>query len=300
MRGTLVGIFNLLFVLAAAPLLDGIMRQVKARIQSRRGPSIFQTYYDLGKLMVKDDQAGVNNTIFSATPIVCFASVLLAALFIPMGGVVPLGFAGDTLVLMYILTMGSLCVCLGGMSSGSPYAYVGVSREVMTLMVVEPVMVMSLIASAIKAHSLMLTECIRQPLATGPSLSFIICGAAFFLALQPELAKIPFDQAEAEQEIMEGPLIEYSGRKLAMLKWSFYSKQIVLIALFSEWFLPWPVLQNLPLRILCTVLKVFVIAVLVEVIAQVFPRLKIAQSMRYFVSVNAFALSGLMLAVIGL
>ena len=300
MRSVLVGIFNLLFALAAAPLVDGILRQVKARLHSRRGPSIFQTYLDLGKLMVKDDQAGANNTIFSLTPIVCFASVLLAALFIPMGGVVPLGFAGDTLVLMYILTIAPLCVCLGGMASGSPYAYVGVSREIMTLMVVEPVMVMSLIASAVKAHSLMLADCIRQPLGTGPTLSFIICGVAFFLALQPEVAKVPFDQAEAEQEIMEGPLIEYSGRKLAMLKWSFYSKQIVLITLFTEWFLPWPALESLPLRMLCTVLKVLVVAVLVEVIAQVFPRLKISQSMRYFVSVNAFALSGLMLAVIGL
>ncbi len=233
MRNIVVGIFSLLFVLAAAPLLDGIMRQVKARIHSRRGPSIFQTYFDLGKLMIKDDQRGANNLIFSIMPIVCFASVLLAALFIPMGGVVPLGFAGDTLVLMYILTIGPLCLCLGGMASGSPFSYIGVSREVMMLMVVEPVMVMSLIASAIKAHSLMLVDCIRQPLTGAPSLSFIICGAAFFLALQPELAKIPFDLAEAEQEIMEGPFIEYSGRKLALLKWSFYSKQIGLITRFT-------------------------------------------------------------------
>jgi len=295
-----VGVFNIVFVLLAAPLFDGVMRQVKARIHSRRGPSILQTYFDLGKLMVKEDQLAVNNFIFSVTPIICLGSVLLAALFVPMGGVVPLGFAGDTLVLVYVLTMGPICLCLGGMASGSPYAYVGVNREIMMLMVVEPVMAISLIASAIKAHSLMLADCIRQPLTGAPSFSLAICAVAFFLALQSVLAKVPFDLPEAEQEIMEGPLIEYSGRKLAMLKWSFYCKQIVLLTLFMEWFVPWPAVGSLPLRIVLTLVKVLAGAVLVEVIAQVFPRLKIAQSMRYFVSVIAVALTGLMLAVMGL
>jgi formate hydrogenlyase subunit 4 len=295
-----VGVFNIVFVLLAAPLFDGMMRQVKARIHSRRGPSILQTYFDLGKLMVKEDQRAVNNFIFNVTPIICLGSVLLAALFIPMGGVVPLGFAGDTLVLVYVLTMGPICLCLGGMASGSPYAYLGVNREIMMLMVVEPVMAISLIASAIKAHSLMIADCIRQPLTGTPSFSLAICAVAFFLALQSGMAKVPFDLPEAEQEIMEGPLIEYSGRKLAMLKWSFYCKQIVLLTLFMEWFVPWPAVSSLPLRIVLTLVKVLVGAVLVEVIAQVFPRLKIAQSMRYFVSVIAVALTGLMLAVMGL
>jgi NADH:ubiquinone oxidoreductase subunit H len=178
-----VGVFNIVFVLLAAPLFDGVMRQVKARIHSRRGPSILQTYFDLGKLMVKEDQLAVNNFIFSVTPIICLGSVLLAALFVPMGGVVPLGFAGDTLVLVYVLTMGPICLCLGGMASGSPYAYLGVNREIMMLMVVEPVMAISLIASAIKAHSLMLADCIRQPLTGAPSFSLAQAGHAEVVVL---------------------------------------------------------------------------------------------------------------------
>ena len=300
MQNLAVGVFSVLFVLLAAPLLDGVMRQVKARIHSRQGPSILQTYFDLGKLMIKEDQRAANNTIFSLAPIVGFGAVLLAALFIPMGGVIPLGFAGDALVLLYVLTMGPICLCLAGMASGSPYAYVGVNREIMMLMLVEPVIAISLIASAVKAHSLMLADCIRQSLTGTPSYSLVICAVAFFLALQPEMAKVPFDLSEAEQEIMEGPLVEYSGRKLALLKWSFYCKQIVLLTLFVEWFVPFPAVVSLPLRIVLTLVKVLIGAVLVEVIAQVFPRLKIAQSMRYFVSVIAFALTGLMLAVIGL
>jgi formate hydrogenlyase subunit 4 len=295
-----VGIFNVIFVLLAAPLLDGILRQVRARLHSRKGPPVLQTYYDLAKLMVKEDQRAVNNFLFNAAPVACLGAILLAALFIPMGGAVPLGFAGDALVLVYILTIAPVCMCMGGMASGSPYAYVGVSREVMLLMMVEPVLAVTLIATAIKTHSLVLVNCIDRYASGPPDISLIICTIAFFLALQPEVSKVPFDLAEAEQEIMEGPMVEYSGRKLALLRWSMFSKQIVFFSLLAGGFLPWPKTGSLLLNIAITIVKVLIIAVLVEVIAQVFPRLKINQAIRYFAIVIAVALTGLILAVLGL
>ena len=300
MRNTAIGVFNILLVLVASPLVDGILRKVRARIHSRQGPPVMQAYYDLAKLMVKEDQRGANNFVFNAAPVACFGCVLLAALFVPMGGIVPLGFAGDILVLIYILTMAPVCMCLGGMASGSPYAYVGVNREIMLLMVIEPVLAVALITTAIKAQSLVLANCIDRYAAGLPDISLIIGAIAFFLILQPEFGKVPFDLAEAEQEIMEGPLIEYSGRKLALLKWSMYSKQIVLIALLAGAFFPWPKTGFLLLDVLITLIKILVGAVLIEVIAQVFARLKINQAIRYFAIVIAVALTGLVLAVMGL
>jgi formate hydrogenlyase subunit 4 len=295
-----MGIFNVLLVLIAAPLVDGILRKVRARIHSRQGPPVLQTYYDLAKLMVKEDQSAVNNFMFNAAPVVCLAAVLMSALFVPVGGVIPLGFSGDVLVLIYVLTIAPICMCLGGMASGSPYAYVGANREIMLLMVVEPVMAITLIVTAIKANSLMLANCIERYVSSPPDISMIIGAIAFFLILQPEVGKVPFDIAEAEQEIMEGPLVEYSGRKLALLKWSMYSKQIVLIALLVGAFFPWPRTGSLPLNVLLTLVKILIGAVLVEVVAQVFARLKINQAIRYFAIVVAVALTGLVLAVMGL
>ena len=300
MTNIAIGVFNVLLVLLAAPLLDGILRKVRARIHSRIGPPVMQTYYDIAKLLVKEDQGGANSFIFNAAPVVCLGSVLLAALFVPTGGVVPMGFAGDIIVLVYVLTLAPLCMCLGGMASGSPYAYVGVSREVMLLMVVEPVLAITLIATAIKAHSLALSSCIARYASGPPDISLIIGAIATFLILQPEVAKVPFDLAEAEQEIMEGPLIEYSGRKLALFKWSLYSKQIVLFALLAGTFFPWPRTGHLLLDIVISLVKIFVAAVLVEVVAQVFARLKINQAIRYFAVVIAVAMTGLILAVMGL
>jgi formate hydrogenlyase subunit 4 len=295
-----IGVFNILLVLLAAPLVDGILRKVRARIHSRQGPPVWQTYYDLAKLMVKEDQSGANSFIFNAAPVVCLGSVLLAALFMPAGGVVPLGFAGDILVLVYILTLTPVCLCLGGMASGSPYAYIGVSREVMLLMVVEPVLAITLIATAIKAHSLVLATCIERYVSGPPDISLIIGAIATFLILQPQVGKVPFDLAEAEQEIMEGPLIEYSGRKLALFKWSMYSKQIVLVGLLMGTFVPWPKTGVLVVDIVITLAKILIGVVLVEVVAQVFARLKINQAIRYFAIVLAVALTGLILAAMGL
>jgi formate hydrogenlyase subunit 4 len=224
----------------------------------------------------------------------------MAALFVPMGGVIPMAFSGDILVLIYVLTIAPVFMCLGGMASGSPYAYVGVSREIMLLMVVEPVMAVTFIVTAIKANSLMLSTCIARYASSPPDISMIIGAIAFFLVLQPEVGKVPFDIAEAEQEIMEGPMIEYSGRKLALLKWSLYSKQIVLIALLVGAFFPWPRTGSLPLDILLNLVKILIGAVLVEVVAQVFARLKINQAIRYFAIVIAVAVTGLILAVMGL
>ncbi len=295
-----IGVFNILIVLVAAPFVDGILRKVRARIHSRQGPPLMQPYYDLAKLMVKEDQQGVNGFIFNAAPFVCLASTLMAALFMPMGGIIPLGFAGDMLVLIYILAIAPIALCLGGMASGSPYAYVGANREIMLLMVVEPVLAVTMISMSIKAQSLMLSNCIDRYVMSPPDISLIIGAIAFFLILQPEVGKVPFDLAEAEQELMEGPLIEYSGRKLALFKWSMYSKQIVLMALMVGMYFPWPKTGSLVLDVVITLVKILIMAILVEVVAQVFARLKINQAIRYFGIVIAVAVTGLVLAVMGL
>lgn len=300
MTNVAVGVFSVLLVLVAAPLLDGVLRKVRARIHSRQGPPLLQSYYDLAKLMVKEDQRGANDFLFNLAPIVCLGSTLLAALFLPMGGIIPMGFAGDILALVYLLAITPLFLCFGGLASGSPYACIGVSREVMLLIVVEPVLAISLVSMAIKANSLALAQCIERYVAGPPEISLIIGAIATFLILQPEVARVPFDLAEAEQEIMEGPLIEYSGRKLALLKWSFYSKQIVMAMLLAGVFVPWPRTGMLPVDVAITLVKILIVAVLVEVVAQVFARLKINQALRYFAIVIAVACTGLALAVMGL
>jgi formate hydrogenlyase subunit 4 len=156
-----------------------------------------------------------------------------------------------------------------------------------------------LLTGAVKAHSLLLSNISGHMLAN-PSFSMAVAGIAFFLVIQPEMAKIPFDLAEAETEIMEGPFIEYSGRKLAFFKWAFWGKQVIFVSLFAQIFLPWIRTSFAPLNILISLLEVLVLVVVVELIATLNPRLKIDQAIKYFAGVIVFALAGMALALLGL
>lgn len=294
-----IGVLNILIVLALSPLYEGIMRKVRAVIHSRQGPPILQPYYDLAKLMLKDDQEVETNFLFKSAPVLCLGSIILVALFTPMGTAAPLGFAGDALVLVYLLTMSAVFIIIGGMASSNPYAFLGANREMMLLLVVEPVLAISLLTGAIKAHSLLLSD-ISSFIAGNPAFSMIVAGLAFFLVIQPEMAKVPFDLAEAETEIMEGPLIEYSGRKLAFFKWAFWGKQVIIVSLFAQIFLPWLQTSYTPVNIIINLLKVLVLVVVVELIATLNPRLKIEQAIKYFAGVIIFALAGMALALLGL
>lgn len=294
-----IGVLNILIVLVLSPLFEGIMRKVRAVIHSRQGPPILQPYYDLAKLMLKDDQEVEGNFLFKSAPVLCLGSIILVALFTPMGTAAPLGFAGDALVLVYLLTMSAVFIIIGGMASGNPYAFLGANREMMLLLVVEPVLAISLLTGAIKAHSLLLSD-ISSFIAGNPAFSMIVAGLAFFLVIQPEMAKVPFDLAEAETEIMEGPLIEYSGRKLAFFKWAFWGKQVIIVSLFAQIFLPWLQTSYTPVNIIINLLKVLVLVVVVELIATLNPRLKIEQAIKYFAGVIIFALAGMALALLGL
>ncbi|MGI6488026.1 MAG: NADH-quinone oxidoreductase subunit H [Syntrophomonadaceae bacterium] len=299
-RIILLTLFNVGVTLALAPLLDGFMRRIKAIIHSRQGPPLMQSYYDLLKLFGKEDREVANNVIFRMAPVVCLGSVLVAALFTPMGTAAPLGFGGDVILLIYLLSIPGIAIILGGMAAGSPYSMLGASREMSLVLTVEPIVAVSLLTVGLKAGSLVLSDITGWTLANGWSVSVIIAGLAFFLAMQSELAKLPFDIAEAETEIMEGPFVENSGPKLALFKWALYAKVIVFISLFLGVFLPGPQTGIVLLDLIINLAKVFLVVVVVELIELVNPRLRIDQAINYFKGVAVLALAGLAFALLGI
>lgn len=291
--------YNIAAVLLLSPLLEGVMRKIRAVIHSRQGPPLFQPYYDLLKLFAKANSRVQDNFICRFAPIVCLASIIAAALFTPIGVTAPLGFAGDAIVLIYLLTVSAICVILGGMSTGSTYAYIGSCREMMLIMVVEPVLAITLITGAIKSGTLLLGGITDWYVSQGLTLSMVIAGLAFLLAAQAETAKLPFDLAEAETELMEGPFIEFSGRSLAFYKWSFFGKQVIFASLFVQIFVPWFATGYMLLDILIHLLKITIVLVVVELMANINPRLKINQAIPFFTGVIVFALAGMVIAILG-
>lgn len=292
------GIVNIALVLLLAPFFEGVMRKVKARIQSRQGPPIMQPYYDILKLLGKEDLRVTSATLFRVGPVVALLAVLVVALLTPFGTGKP-ALQGDVIVWAYFLGLAAVACMLSAFASQNPFAYVGAAREMMTLLTAEPVVVIALIAASVKAKSLIMTDITGWQLQNGITVSMVFAAVAFFLALQASVGKLPFDMAEAETEIMGGPFIEQSGPRLALFKMAIYAKQLIFASVFMQVFLPWPHIASMPVNVVVNLAKIFVLLLLVGVIDSVHPRLRIDQSMNFFARVVFISLAALVLAAAG-
>ncbi|HHU2346738.1 TPA: hydrogenase 4 subunit HyfC [Escherichia coli] len=276
MRQTLCDGYLVIFALAQAvilllltPLFTGISRQIRARMHSRRGPGIWQDYREIHKLFKRQEVAPISSGLmFRLMPWVLISSMLVLVLVLAMAlplfiTVSPFAGGGDLITLIYLLALFRFFFALSGLDTGSPFAGVGASRELTLGILVEPMLILSLLVLALIAGSTHI-EMISNTLATGWNsplttvLALLACGFACFI----EMGKIPFDVAEAEQELQEGPLTEYSGAGLALAKWGLGLKQVVMAALFVALFLPFGRAQELSLACLLTSLVVTLLKVL--------------------------------------
>jgi formate hydrogenlyase subunit 4 len=294
-----IGILNIGLALLLSPLLEGIIRKLRAFIHSRKGPPFRQPYYDLLKLLGKEDLEVSPNYLIRWAPVVCLATILTAGLLVPMGTIKPpLSAAGDVIVFIYFITLTAVLIMMSAAASESPYAQIGASREMMMLLTVEPVIVIVLITGAINAHSLRISDIVMWYLANGPTVSMGIAGVSLFLAVQAQLGKLPFDIPEADQEIMGGVFVEMSGPKYALFKWTFLAKQVIFLSLFCQVFIPWPTTFILGIDILINLVKVLIVVVFVCLIDVVNPRLRIDQAIKYFFIIIFVALMGLVFALV--
>jgi hydrogenase-4 component C len=297
---TLKSVAYLALVVLASPLLEGVMRKVKAIVHSRKGPPITQPYLDLAKLLVKEDVVSEAGPIARVAPPAAFACVLAAAFFVPFGVGAPAGAAGDLFVFIYLVTLSTSCVMAAGLSQSSPFSHLGSSREMMMLITAEAVIVVSLLGVAVSGHGALLSD-LAVSRFHWSSLVGLCC---YVLAMQALVGKLPFDIPEAEQELMEGPFIEYSGPSLALFKWTFYMKQLVFGSLFFNLFIGWPrvaggAVAGALVNFAINFAAVLVLSLVVVLIDATNPRLRIDQSLRFFGGLLGVAAVGVGLAAFG-
>lgn len=233
-------------VLFLSPLITGFSRTLKARLQTRRGASIFQPYRDLRKLLQKG--MVIPNTaswIFTFTPFVLFATTLLAGLLIPtVSAQAPLSLFGGVLAVVYLLALGRFFLALGGLDAGSSFGGLGSSREMTISAIAEPALMLAVFTVAIGAGSTNLSTVAQAAL--GQSWRFLapsqmLAFAALFIVLIAETGRIPVDNPATHLEltmIHEAMILEYSGPYLALIEWSTAMKQLVLMTLLVNVFFP--------------------------------------------------------------
>lgn len=292
---------NALLFLLLAPLFDGVMRKITARVQSRQGPPVIQPYFDLLKLLGKERINSAGNWAFKLAPAAAFASILAVATLVPFGmRVNALGGRVDAITLIYLLTLGGVSVLLGALASRNTFAAIGASREMVTMVMVEPVLAMTLVLGAVRAKSLSLGSAVFSTAGPGYSVSTVIMMAAYVLALQAFVAKPPFDIAEAEIEVLEGPFIEYSGPDYALFRYYMMMKQMFYAWLFAAVFMPFLRTGAYAGDLLAQLAGTLAVFVLIAVVASTNPRLRIDQAVKIYAGLILVALSAVGLAVAGI
>jgi len=270
---------QLVLLLLIAPVLSGIMKTLKARLQTRRGPGMLQTYQDIFKLfrkgMVIPETA---SWIFSATPYIVFGTAALVGLMIPMAATdAPLSLFGGVLAIVYLLALGRFFLALGGLDAGSSFGGLGSSREMTISAIAEPAMMLAIFTVALAANSTNLSE--MANVAVSQSWKFLapsqmLAFAALFIVLIAETGRIPVDNPATHLEltmIHEAMILEYSGPYLALIEYGASLKQLVLMTLVVNTFFPfglsshWTV-QGLSLGLLFYLIKMLVLSCLIVLI----------------------------------
>ena len=272
-----IALVQVVVVGAGAPLLVGVLRTLKARLVGRRGPSPWQPYADLGKLLVKETVVSTTTSwLFRVTPYVLVATMLVTALIVPVLGTrPPLGFAGNIILLMYLFMLGTFFLALAGLDAGSAFGGMGSSREVAVAALAEPTIIVAVFALALRAGTIDLGRIVehfgRDPwLAANPA--HFLAFAAFFIVMLAETGRLPVDNPATHLEltmIHEAMVLEYSGRYLALVEWAGAMKLFLFMTLLANLFFPWGVTG--PARPLAALLGLLVLgaklAVLTGVVA---------------------------------
>ncbi|MDR3431665.1 MAG: respiratory chain complex I subunit 1 family protein [Rouxiella aceris] len=272
----LLALIQALVLLALAPLFAGFSRVLRAKMHSRRGPGVLQEYRDIAKLLKRQslapDGAGA---VFRSMPYLLTGTLLVIATALPIVTLAsPFGALGDLITVIYLFAVVRFVFVIAGLDTGSAFTGIGASREAVLGVLVEPILLLGLWIAALTAGSTQLGAIATQvthwtslasPLPLG--LALLACGFATYI----EMGKLPFDMAEAEQELQEGPLTEYSGAGLGVLKLGISLKQLVVLQLFLGVFIPLGQLTTFSAEglAIATVIALLKLAVAVFLVAMV-------------------------------
>ncbi len=238
------------FLVAFGLFASWVDRKLIAKFQNRVGPPIMQPLADLIKLLAKEDiiPEHADRAMFTAVPLVALAGVIASVVYVPMWSTTALSwFDGDLIVVLYMLTLPAFALFLGGWYSTNPFATIGATRVLSQLFGYEVPFLLACLGPAIAAGSWSISDItIAQGdglwLISAAPLSFVVA----MIALIGKLERVPFDIPQAKTEIVTGPEVEYTGRRLAIWKLTFLTETIVGAALISALFLGGPHLWGIP------------------------------------------------------
>jgi formate hydrogenlyase subunit 4 len=195
-----------LVVVLGAPLLAGIVRKTKARLQGRRGAGVWQPYFHLHKLLVKEAVVSENTSwVFRLTPYVVIGSMLFSAFLVPVLTTAgALQFLGNIILLMYVFLLGTFFLALAGLDAGSSFGGMGSSRGMAIAALAEPTVMMAIFAIALRAGTTGLSQMIACS-ASDPLLllnpGHLLAFFSLFIVALAETGRLPVDNPSTHLEL---------------------------------------------------------------------------------------------------
>ena len=252
MPAIVIWTIQILLIPALSPFFIGVTRKLKAKMQNRAGASPFQPYRDLWKLFHKDEVISQDASwIFRAAPYLIFGATLIIGASIPLvSTALPNGLTGDFLVVIYLVALGTFFQALAGVDTGGAFGGFGSSREMMVAALTEGGLILSLLTLALISKTTNLAG-ISHTIASLSFPSFtpiILAFISFAIALLAETCRYPFDNPATHLEltmIHEAMILEYSGKRLALIEWAAANKYLIFIALGANLFIPWGIAGSL-------------------------------------------------------
>ncbi|HVC22771.1 MAG TPA: NADH-quinone oxidoreductase subunit H [Candidatus Dormibacteraeota bacterium] len=227
----------ILTVVGFSPLLKGVIENLKAKVQSRQGPSVLQPYYDLRKLLGKERTVTGNvSFLFRVAPYVVFATPVAFAMLIPVLTAMPLSWAlmADMVGSGFVIGIGGFFGNLAAMDSGSPYGGLGSSRSRFVSSLAEPTFIVVFFAVGFISGGTV-PFAVNGALFTSSSHivpSHALVAAAFLMVVLAEAGRLPLDNPNSSQElsmIESSRLFEFSGPDQALMEWGGFMKLFVLL-----------------------------------------------------------------------
>lgn len=270
MTGILGTVLQVVLVAAGAPLLVGLMRQIRARAAGRAGAGVLQPWRDLRKLLRKEPIAPHGTgPLFRTAPLVLAGTTLVVAAAVPIVTTrSPLDGAADLFAVTALLALGTVALALAGIDTGTAFGGMGASREMVVLALVEPTILLSTFALSVRVGSTNLGAIVGSTLDDPQQAVFpasLLALVALVIVVIAEAGRMPVDNPATHLEltmIHEAMVLEYAGPDLALVEWASAMRLTVLLALLSNLFVPWGIagdsLAMLPVAVAAIAAKVAV------------------------------------------
>jgi len=311
----LINLVQVVFLLLFSPLLEGVLARLEEIIQGKRGPSIFQPYLDIYKLIGKDEVVSEESTwIFRFAPIINFTMPVFVVLLIPALTSYPLFFAfmGDMVAVGFLMALGGFFVSLAAMDTGNVYGPIGASRTRMVGFLSEPVFILvffsvSYIANATIPYIVNATWAESWSSMLQPAHLLVVI--AFFMLILADEGRIPVDSPSGKVEIAmigHSKNLEYSGTSAALMKWAGAMKFMILMIVFLNVLVtPWGLattarLGDVLIAIPAVLLKLFVFVVVLAVIESSLAKLRLFRISEYLATAFVICLFAMSVRLAGL